>query len=283
MLTVRRHITDLPKRWLDDKEALNLAKKGANTDLYGEAFVKVRAEFIENNFYVIVGVAAVILVALAVFLIIKRKKNIVVIKDKSFFEAMGACIHPFAAYKNLKENKRKNIIFATIFVFLFFFVTLLWDFFAGYMYGYIDPSSYNAFFTLLGTSGVALLYTVANWGVCSVQGGKGKMYEVYVSVAYSLVPIIIFRLFNLIISNIMTAEEAFFLGVLEIVSWIIAGFSLLVANMEIHEYDFFKVLKTTVIIILGMGLIIFLLFMVIVLIQQLFTFVETIYNELLLR
>ena len=151
------------------------------------------------------------------------------------------------------------------------------------MYGYVDAASYNALFTLLGTSGVALLYTVANWGVCSVQGGKGKMYEVYVSVAYSLVPIIIYRLFALIISNIMTQEEAFFLGVFEILSWIFAGFSLLVANMEIHEYDFFKVLKTTVIILLGMGLIIFLLFMVVVLIQQVITFGQTIYNELLLR
>lgn len=265
------------------KEALNLAKKGNNTDLYGDAFVKVRAEFIENNFYLIVAIVVIIIVALVSFWIFKRKKNLVIIKDKSFFVAMGACIHPFAAYKNLKENKRKNIIIASVFVFLFFFATLLWDFFSGYMYGYIDPSSYNAFFTLLGTSGVALLYTVANWGVCSVQGGKGKMYEVYISVAYSLVPLIIYRLFSLIISNIMTEEEAFFLGVFEMLSWIIAGFSLLVANMEIHEYDFFKVLKTTIIIVLGMGLIIFLLFMVIVLIQQLFTFVETIYNELLLR
>ena len=42
-------------------------------------------------------------------------------------------------------------------------------------------------------------------------------------------------------------------------------------------------MKTTVLIILGMGLIIFLLFMVIILVQQLFTFVETVKNELLLR
>ncbi len=265
------------------KQALKLAKMGKNTDLYGDVFVKVRAEFIQNNFYVLVTVFVVILIALVAFLIIKKKKNIVVLKDKSFLDALSACIHPFTAYKNLKDNKRKNFIHASILVILFFVVTLLWDFFAGYMYGYIDPSSYNAFYTFLGTSGVALLYTVANWGVCSVQGGKGKMYEVYVSVAYSLVPIIIFRLFSLIVSNVMTSEEAFFLSVFGIVAWIIAGFSLLVANMEIHEYDFFKVLKTTVIIVLGMGLIIFLLFMIIVLIQQLFTFIETIYNELLLR
>lgn len=264
-------------------EALKLAKIGKNTDLYGEAFVKVRAEFIEEYFYVIVAVAVILVVAIAAFIIFKKKKNIILFKDKEILSALGACIHPFAAYKSLKENKRKNIIIASVFVFLFFVTTLLWDFLAGYMYGYVDPSSYNAFFTFLGTSGVALLYTVANWGVCSVQGGKGRMYEVYISVAYSLIPIIVYRLFAIIISNVMTAEEAFFLGVFEMVAWIIAGFSLLVANMEIHEYDFFKVLKTTVIILLGMGLIIFLIFMIIVLIQQLFTFVETIYNELLLR
>ena len=265
------------------KEALRLAKFGKNTDLYGEAFIKVRADFIEQNFYLLLALAAILIIAIIIFVIYKRKKNIVLFKDKSFLSAMGACIHPFAAYKNLRENKRKNIVIASVFIGLFFFVTLLNDFFKGYMYGYIDAASYNAFFTLLGTSGVALLYTIANWGVCSVQGGKGKMFEVYVSVAYSLVPVIIFRLFSLIISNVMTADEAFFLGIFETFAWILAGFSLLVANMEIHEYDFFKVMKTTVIIILGMGLIIFLLFMVVVLIQQVMTFGQTIYNELLLR
>ncbi len=264
-------------------EALKLAKMGKNTELYGEAFVKVRADFIDNNLYLIFGLAFVAVVAIAAFVIIKRKKQIVIFKDKTVLNAVGACVHPFAAYKNLKENKHKNIIIATVFILLFFVVTLLCDFFMGYMYGYVNVSSYNAIFTFLGTSGVAILYTVANWGVCSVQGGRGRMYEVYIAVAYSLIPLIIYRLFLLIVSNILTSEEAFFLGVFEIVAWIIAGFSLLVANMEIHEYDFFKVAKTTVIILLGMGLIIFLLFMVIVLIQQLFTFVETIYNELLLR
>lgn len=265
------------------QEALKLAKQGKNPSLYGEAFAKVRDEFVENNFYLIVAIVVILILAIVAFVIIKRKKNIVIFKDRSFFNGLSACIHPFAAYKNLKENKRKNIIVATIFVFLFFVVTVIYDFFAGYMYGHKELSTYNAFITFIATSGVLLLYTVANWAVCSVQGGKGRMYEVYIGVAYSIVPIIIYRLFTLLISNVMTMEEAFFLNVFGIVAWIFTGFSLLVANMEIHEYDFFKVLKTTIIIVLGMGLIIFLLFMVIILIQQLFSFVETVYNELSLR
>lgn len=264
-------------------EALEMAKKAENTELYGEAFVKVRAEFFDKHFYLVAGLATAAVLIIAALVVIKRKKKIVVFKDRTVLLAAGACVHPFNAYRNLKENKKKKMIIASVFLFMFFFVTLLDDFFMGYMYGYIDPASYNALFTLLGTTGVALLYTVVNWGVCSIQGGKGKMYEVYIAVAYSLIPIILYRLFLLIISNLMTAEEAFFLGVFQILAYIIAGFSLLVANMEIHEYDFFKVLKTTVLILLGMGLIVFLLFMVIILIQQLFTFVETIKNELLLR
>lgn len=264
-------------------EALEMAKKAQNTELYGDAFVKVRADFFDKHFYLVVGLAVAVVAAIVVLLIVKRKKKIVIFKDKTVLSAIGACVHPFNSYRNLKANKKKNIIIASVFLFLFFFVTLINDFFMGYMYGYVDPASYNALFTLLGTTGVALLYTVANWGVCSIQGGKGKMYEVYIAVAYSLVPVILYRIFLLIISNLMTADEAFFLGVFQILAYIIAGFSLLVANMEIHEYDFFKVMKTTVIILLGMGLIVFLMFMIIILIQQLFTFVETIKNELLLR
>ena len=265
------------------EEALRVAKLGKNTELYGDAFVKVRADFFDEYFYVIFVSAILVIVAISILLVIKKKKKIVIFKDKTVLNAIGACIHPFAAYKNLKENKKKNLIIASVITFMFFFVTVLLDFLKGYMYGYVDKASYNALFTFLGTSGVALLYTVANWGVCSVQGGKGKMYEVFIAVSYSLVPLIVYRLFFLLISNVMTEEEAFFLGIFEIIAIIITGFSLLVANMEIHEYDFFKVLKTTVIIILGMGLIIFLLFMVIVLIQQIITFGQTIYNELLLR
>ena len=264
-------------------EALKMAKKAKNTELYGDAFIKVRADFFDKHFYLVVGLAVALIAVIAVLLVIKRKKKIVIFKDKTVLSAIGACVHPFNSYRNLKENKKKHIIIASVFLGLFFLVTLLDDFFVGYMYGYVDPASYNALFTLLGTTGVALLYTVANWGICSIQGGKGKMYEVYIAVAYSLIPIIVYRLFFLIISNLMTADEAFFLGVFEVLAYIIAGFSLLVANMEIHEYDFFKVMKTTVLILLGMGLIIFLLFMIIILVQQLFTFVETVKNELLLR
>ncbi|MBO4733843.1 MAG: hypothetical protein J5662_05115 [Clostridia bacterium] len=265
------------------KEALKMARMGKNTELYGEAFIKVRGEFFDRYFYAVFIPAIALAAVISVLLIIKKKKGIVLIKDKTVVSAIGACVHPFTAYKNLYENKRKKTVIAVVFLFLFFFVTILLDFFKGYMYGYVDTASYNAFFTLLGTTGIALLYTVANWGICSIQGGKGKMYEVFIAVAYSLVPIIVYRLFLLIISNIMTEKEAFFLSVFEVLAWIITGFSLLVANMEIHEYDFFKVLKTTVIIILGMGLVIFLMFMVIVLIQQLITFLQTIFNELSLR
>lgn len=264
-------------------EALRMAKMGKNAKLFGEAFAKLRDSFLNKHLYALVFSSLGIVAIVVALVIIKKKKAIVLFKDKDILASASACIHPFLTFKNLKDNKHTKIVMAAVFTFLFFFTTLLCDVFCGYMYGYIDVASYNIFFTLLGTAGIVLLYAVANWGVCSIQGGKGKFYEVFISVSYSLVPLIVYRLFYLIISNILVPEEAFFLGLFEVFAWILAGFSLLVANMEIHEYDFFKVLKTTVIILLGMGLIIFLMFMIIVLIQQLITFVGTIYNELLLR
>lgn len=265
------------------KEALKMAKTGRNIELYGEAFAKVRSEFINRHFYGIVIAFLTGVAVLTALILIKRRKKIVIFRDRDITASFGACVHPFSHFRNLKENKRTKIIMAAIFTFLYFFTTLLCDFCQGYMYGYVDPGSYNIFFTLLGTAGIILLYTVANWGICSIQGGKGRMYEVFIAVSYSMVPLIVYKLFYLVISNILIPKEAFFLGLFEVLAWIFTIFSLLVANMEIHEYDFFKVLKTTVLILLGMGLIIFLLFMIIILIQQLATFIKTIYNELMLR
>ena len=264
-------------------EALKMAKMGKNTQLYGEAFTKVRADFVDKHFYLIIIAVAFVVILLVTWIVVKRKKKIVVFSDRDITASIGACVHPFAYFRNLKENKRTKLIMAAFFTFLLFFTTLLCDFFCGYMYGYVDPGSYNLLFTLIGTSGIVLLYTVTNWGVCSIKGGKGRMYEVFIAVSYSVVPLIVYRLFYLIVSNILVPKEAFFLGIFEALAWIFAGFSLIVANMEIHEYDFFKVLKTTLIILLGMGLIIFLMFMIIILIQQLTTFIKTVYNELLLR
>ncbi len=264
-------------------EALEMAKMGKNTQLYGEAFTKVRSAFINKYFYVLLAVLVPVAAVIVTLAVIKRKKKIVIFKNRDVTASISACVHPFAYFRNLRDNKRTKIIMAAVFTFLLFFTTLICDFFCGYMYGYVDPGSYNLLFTFLGTSGIVLLYTVTNWGVCSIQGGKGRMYEVFIAVSYSVVPLIVYRLFYLVISNILVPKEAFFLGIFEALAWIFAGFSLIVANMEIHEYDFFKVLKTTVIILLGMGLVIFLMFMVIILIQQLITFIKTIYNELLLR
>ncbi|MBR4911130.1 MAG: hypothetical protein IKZ47_07430 [Clostridia bacterium] len=267
----------------DYEEALKIAKMGKNTELYAEAFVKVRASFINRYFYILIAVVIVVAAVVAALIIVKRKKGIVIFKDRDVPAAFGACVHPFAYFRTVKTNKRTKVIMAAVFTFLLFFTTLLCDFFCGYMYGYVDPGSYNIVYTFLGTAGIVLLYTLANWGVCSIQGGKGRMYEVFIATAYSIVPLIVYKLFFLIISNVLVPKEAFFLGIFEALAWIFAGFSLIVANMEIHEYDFFKVLKTTVIILLGMGLVIFLMFMVIILIQQVTTFIKTIYNELLLR
>ena len=264
-------------------KALKMAKMGKNTELYGEAFAKVRSSYINKHFYGMIIAFIVIALVIGAVLIIKRKKRIVVFGNRDVLASIGACIHPFSYFRNLKDNKCTKIIMAAVFTFLLFFTTLLCDFFCGYMYGYVDAGSYNLFYTLLGTSGIVVLYTVANWGVCSIQGGKGRMYEVFIAVSYSIVPLIVYRLFYLLITNLLVPKEAFFLGIFEALAWIFAGFSLIVANMEIHEYDFFKVLKTTVIILLGMGLVIFLLFMIIILIEQLITFIKTIYNELFLR
>ncbi len=262
-------------------KSLQMAKLGKDPDLYGQAYSKARDVFIQKYFYLLLAGVLVVLALIVAFVIIKHKKKITVIKNEKIKMAISMCVHPFEASKGIKE--KGSVLIASVILFLLFVSKVLCDFFSGYMYGGVDVASYNTFYTLLSTAGIVCLWTVANWGICSVQGGKGKMSEVFIASSYSMVPLIVYQLFTLIISNIFTAEEAFFMGIVNIVVWCFTLFTLLISHMQIHEYDFFKFLKTTVLAVLGMGLIIFLIFMIIILIGQVWTFIQTLYSEMLLR
>lgn len=60
-------------------------------------------------------------------------------------------------------------------------------------------------------------------------------------------------------------------------------FLIVIAIIEIHEYDFFDVLKTTLITFFFMILIVFIILMCAILLKQFYTFICSIYEEITFR
>ena len=73
------------------------------------------------------------------------------------------------------------------------------------------------------------------------------------------------------------------MSAISVVCLALAAIMLCVGIMTVHEFGFFKFIVMTLVIILGMLICVFVIMMVFVLIQQLFTFVGTLINEVTYR
>ena len=141
------------------------------------------------------------------------------------------------------------------------------------MYGTADLSQYNALIELVGTVGIVLLWTAANWLCCSLFQGKGDMKEIFCVSCYALMPVILFNIVYLLLSNFLipTANSGF-----DIISMICYGLTvihLLLGITIVHDFSFFKSMAMAVLILLGMFVIAFVIFVMLSLSQNLLNFV----------
>lgn len=264
-------------------KAMELSELGYDRVTYAKAFEQVRDQFIYDNFWWILLLCLAAVGAVSAFMIISRRRTIVFVKDKKLSLALPTLAHPIASFNEMKQKKLYSIPIATVYLALFFVTSVLKTMYGGFMYGSADLSQYNAFIELIGTVGLVLLWTAANWLCCSLFQGKGDMKEIFCVSCYALMPVILFNIAYLVLSNFLipTANSGF-----DIISMICYGLTvihLLLGMTIVHDFSFFKSMAMAVLILLGMFVIAFVIFVMLSLSQNLLNFVVQIFNEVTMR
>lgn len=127
------------------------------------------------------------------------------------------------------------------------------------------------------------MWIVANWCFTTLMDGKGTVKDITIATAYALKPYIIFGLPMLLLSNIMTVSEVPFYNIFDavILAWIIM--LLFTGLMMTHDYSLGKAIVTTVLILVGICLIIFIILLAVSIAQNVYQFFYNIYQELSFR
>lgn len=267
----------------ENKLAMDYAKQGVDREVYAKAFKIERNTIIENNFGWLI-LAGVILIAAIVFAVIfVKKRNIVLVKNQRLKVALSSVAHPVESFRLVKEKGQGSVIIGTVLLLIMYVVTVISDTKGGFAFTIFDKSNYNAIFVFLSTVGLALLWVVSNWLVCSLASGIGTLKEIYVVTCYSTIPIIFSKVLNLILTHVLIPDEAAFLGIFMTVCSLYALFMLIIGIMRIHDYEFGKFLGTTIFTLAGMLIIIFLIFLVYLLSQQVVGWFGTLFVELYYR
>lgn len=269
----------LSEKYMD--KALELAKQGYDRETYALAFDSIRTEWIRDNFTWIIIIAVLIIAGLIALLVYSTKHKVRLVKNEKVHLATTILTHPFENFRDMKEKKLTSIPLCLVIIVLYYIFDVMESTMGGFSFVYFDPSTYNALLILAKTAGFVILWTVANWGVCTLLGGKGKMKEILSVISYSLIPSLVGSVVYIICSNVLVPDEAAFLDVLLTICSLYTILLLAAGSMIVHDFGFGKFIWTTILTLLGCAIVIFLLIAVGVLLQQAGGFIATIYSEIL--
>ena len=191
--------------------------------------------------------------------------------------------HPFEGYEDLRWKKAYNMKVAMVIVALFFIVSVCDQLMTGFLHNYTMTKVFNIVPVIIRSILLFVTWVVGNWSLCTLFNGEGTMRNICVNTAYALVPYIIGRVVNIILSNCLTRDEATFLTFVNIVTICYSALLLISGMKTVHQYNFWQTIVSMLFTIVAMVIIIILGVLLVSLFQQVYLFVYAIYTELLYR
>ncbi len=267
----------------DYEKAIELAKSGMSYTVYDLARQEIIADSLSRNFIWIFPLTIALIIGIIVLFIKVKKQKLVLIKNKKLKMPFRTAFHPFDTFNEIKQYKQGSLIIAMVITVLLYIAFTFKATLSGFLFKTTTPANYNMLYTLLQTVGLLLLWSIANWLVCSLFSGKGTFKEVFISTTYSLVPLVIYTFISTFLSNYLSSTAMAVVDGIQVVVWIYTFFLLAIAMMTVHEFDFFKFILTAFVVFFFMIVIVFVGFMFVMLLSEVAGFAVDIYEEVVFR
>ncbi len=191
--------------------------------------------------------------------------------------------HPLDGFWGIRRENKGSLAAAFTFVVLTILTLTIEKQNTGFLFNMNRLSELNVLVDIFTVLLVYVLWCVANWCTTSLMEGKGRMKDILIAIGYALLPIILIRLPMVVMSHMITADEGTFYYVLGTISYLWTGLLIFTGTMTIHQYSISKTIVTIAITVVAMGILMFIGLLFFNVIQQMLTFVMTIYRELRFR
>ncbi|MBN2604330.1 MAG: hypothetical protein JXR62_00745 [Bacilli bacterium] len=161
-----------------------------------------------------------------------RKKNSVI--DELFY-IPKFIKNPLDGFYQIKRKNRVSVKTASIIYFGLALVFVMYYELTNVIF--IEDSNPNILYELLILASVLILWVVANYFVCLINDGEGSFKNVYVSTAMSFTPIFYVIPALILLSNVLTYQEAVFYSVPMTFTMIWVAIYFFFMIKEIHNYE----------------------------------------------
>ncbi len=277
------------------QEALESFKNGGNKKGYSDAYWELRSDWLHKNMGTILIVVVGLAVLLKVIGIINKKTgflrplqalkhrigSIPILKQIGWLFTMTR--NPFDCCYGIKKEKRSSVWAAIILVIIFFIFQSLNKYASGFLFKTVREGQFELLQDAAMTFGAFLLLTICCYLVCTINEGEARFKDIFIGAAAALTPMIIALPIRVILSNVLTFNEEFFLTLVDVVAYGLTGVLILLALMYLNDYSMKKTIVILIVTLFTVLVTVALLFVVYVLIGQLVDFISSIYGEVVYR
>ncbi len=256
---------------------------------YSKAYKEYRSAYISENIGIIVIVLLLIIVV-AFFAIRFIKKKMVAKHGEAYSPLetkkglpIYVLLHPVDGFEQFRTRNMHSVPIAIGLVIAFFLVRVFEFFATSFAFNQNRPIDYDMFGTIVSTIGLYLLFIIANWAVCTLANGKGRMKEIICVTAYALIPMMITTLISVGLSHFMALDEAAFVSMISVLGILWSAIILIMGLYTIHQYSFGGTIGSIILTIFGMAVLGLLIVLFFTLLQQCYSFFVSVYTELKLR
>ncbi len=273
------------------KKAMECFKLSSSKSEYSDAFREYRKQYMAEKFPVI-GLVTVLVIACVIAAVIYAKKHKKVTAGNNAYSRLETkygfplytLFHPADGFAQFKyRTDLPSYLTSFIIVSAAFVISFISFFCTGFAFNSNDFEDYTVLSTLLSSFIIYIMFVVANWAVCSLLNGNGKMKEICSVVAYAMIPYLCSQGVSILLSNVLTLNESMAITIVNAIGIIWSVLILIVGLSEIHQYYIGKTLLTIFLTIFAMVVIALIAFLFFSLMSQIISFVKSIISELQLR
>lgn len=277
------------------EEAMESFRNGGNYTGYSDAFWELRSTLMHDYIGTVFIYLVVIIVVWQVLKRLNRRYHFLdpIGRAWKWFTGLkyirhtGFSLHmlrnPYDCCYGIKREGKASWLSACIVLLIFFVEYVLNKYFSGFLFKTTPDGYYELFNDAVMVFGVFLMLVICCYLVCTIREGEAKLKDLFIGGAYALAPMLIFQPINLILSNVLTYNEEFFITLINVVSigWTVLLIVLVI--MYMNDYSFKQTLTTIIITAFTVLIMVALMFVLYVLISQLIDFISSIYGEVVYR
>lgn len=202
---------------------------------------------------------------------------------KSLKYGFHVMTHPFDGFWDLKREHRGTLAGALTFVVLTVLMLVIQKQNTAFLFNTNRLEQIDVLVDIITVGLLFVLWCVSNWCLTSLMDGEGKMRDIAIFTGYSLLPLLLIQFPLIGLSHVITTEEGTFYYVFTVISYIWTAALLLFGMMVTHQYSMKKTILTTILTLVGMAIITFIGLLFFSVIQQIVTFIVTVYKEIRYR